>query len=156
MNELKLKLKEAFPDLNGSVVEEIIASTEFINKDVQAMIDNSVASVKDEYTVQEIDEYAEYIETYTQNFLEKLDKLGIHWLISQLPTGVNFSSDEMKNITSKPFSVKSVWASFFITQLSKHKTFMIHGIFKAIRESVPTHTIRGVLVKKSIFAEILC
>lgn len=158
MNELKLKLKKAYPVISGHLVKEIIASTEYINKDVQAMIDNSVASVKDEYTVQEIDEYAEYIETYTHKFLDKLDKLKIDWLITQRPTGLNFScSDiEMKTlIISEPFFVKHECIAYWTKQLISHRhdTFLISAV---LRPNKVGRLIRGVFVRKSILSEILC
>lgn len=162
--ELKLKLKEAYPVICGNVVKEIIASTEYINKDVQAMIDNSVASVKNLFTVQTIDDYAEEMLTYTQDFLDKLDKLGIDWLIS-FPTGVNFSCNPETEyiIVSKPFVVKAAWAASHIRQLIKEgkgKTFMMSGISGFIGEcdedvdSKSGFIIGGKLVKKSIFAKI--
>jgi len=163
MNELKLKLKKAYPVISGHLVKEIIASTEYINKDVQTMIDNSVASVKDEYTVQEIDQYAEYIETYTQDFLDKLDKLKIDWLISHLPTGLNFSCADTERktlIISKPFAVEYNWAIYWTTRLMAHKhdTFIIHQIERKPEFGTQKfdHQIRGIFVKKSILSEILC
>ena len=162
--ELKLKLKNAYPVMTGNVVKEIIASAEFVNKDVQAMIDRSVSSVKNLFTVQTIDDYAEEMMTYTQDFLDKLDKLGIDWLMSQ-PTGLNFSCNPETPyiIVSEPFVVKTAWASSHIKQLIKEgkgKTFMMSGISGFVgkidedEESKCGYIIRGKLVKKSILSKL--
>lgn len=162
--ELKLKLKNAYPIISGDVVKEIIANADFINKDVQAMIDRSVSSVKNLFSVQTIDVYAEKLMTFTQDFLDKLDKLGIHWLIS-LPTGLNFSCNpEEYIIVSKPFEVQTAWASNHINQIRKEgkgKTFMMAGISGNgedksgyIGEDKSGYIIRGKLVEKSIFSKL--
>jgi len=162
--ELKLKLKNAYPLITGDVVKEIIANAAFINKDVQAMIDRSVSSVKNLFTVQTIDDYAEELMTYTQDFLDKLDKLGIDWLIS-LPTGLNFSCNPETEyiIVSEPFVVKAAWASSHIRQLIKEgkgKTFMMSGIsgfagkIDGDEESKCGYIIRGKLVEKSILSKL--
>lgn len=171
--ELKLKLKNAHPVMSGNVVKEIIASAEFVNKDIQAMIDRSVSSVKNLFTVQTIDDYAEEMRTYTQDFLDKLDKLGINWLIS-LPTGLNFSCtpETPYIIVSEPFAVKTAWASSHIRQLiaeGKGKTFMMSGIsgfalntdhchfrskFDEDKESKCGYIIRGKLVENSILSKL--
>lgn len=153
--ELKLKLKKAYPIFSNNIVKKIIASTEFINKDVQAMIDRSVSSVKNLYTVQTIDDYAEQLMVYTQNFLDKLDKLGIHWLIS-LPTGVNFTCNPETEyiVVSEPFAVQSGFSTSHIKHLIKEgkgKTFMMSGISI---DSKSNYIISGQLVKKSIFAKL--
>lgn len=160
--ELKKKLNKAYPDLNGSTINDIMTFSEFINTDVQTMIDNSVASVKNLYSVQTIDEYAEDIKIYTQKFLDKLDKLGVHWLISHLPTGVNFSSDEMKNITSEPFILRTEWVAYWTKQLMSHRhdTFIIINIQRTeLADSKIKYgygyLVRGAFVKKSIFANLL-
>lgn len=162
--ELKLKLKNAYPVISGDVVKEIIENAEFINKDVQAMIDRSVSSVKNLFTVQTIDVYAEKLMTYTQDFLDKLDKLGIHWLIS-LPTGLNFSCNPETEyiIVSKPFVANAAWAASHIKYLireGKGKTFMMSRISGFIGEyakevdSKSGYIIHGKLVEKSIFSKL--
>lgn len=155
MNELKMKLKEAFPLLNGDIVKELISNTEFVNKDLQTMIDQSVAYVKNLFTVQAIDVYAEKLMTYTQEFLNKLDKLGVNWLICHRPTGLNFYSDELNNVFSEPFSIKTAFASGHIKQIKeegKGKTFMFFGVSNF---ATTEHIIHGKLVRKSIFQELL-
>lgn len=160
--ELKTRLKKAYPDLKNHLrIEEIMASTEFINTDVQTLIDRSVASVKDLFTVRTIDVYAEKLETFTQDFLDRLDKLGVHWLISHQPTGLNFYSDEMNYVFSEPFAVQSGWASYYSKLLrikGKDKTFIINSITEvecAHSEVESAYIIRGKLVRKSILAELL-
>lgn len=175
--ELKMKLKEAYPDLKKDIITEIMATTQFINTDVQTFIDRSVSSVKDLFTVQTIDAYAEKLTTYTQDFLNRLDKLGVHWLVCHLPAGVNFYSDEMAYVLSAPFIVKSAWAFKHAKQIKregKDKTFMMYSIrqekpynpflvgsneentFNEEKDSKVelAYIIRGILVRKSIFAEL--
>lgn len=155
--KLKTKLNKTYRDISN-VTEIMAMMTEFSNKDVSALIDRSVSSVKDHFTVQTIDIYAKKLTTYTQEFLSKLDKLGVDWLICHLPVGVNYYSDEKNHVFSEPFNVQSDWASSHIKQIKKEgkgKTFMMYGVYEATRESVPTYTIRGKLVRKSIFVDLL-